>query len=192
MTKYYNIDSIQEIWHYSTKKHNGQKYGGFNQGEEVEYINHIGSISFEIISASFSEPDMNIDLALKCAILHDTIEDTGSSFSEIEEKFGNDIAQGVLALTKNESISDKKEKMIDSLKRIKEQPKEIWCVKMADRITNLYSPAFYWTNQKKIDYIIEAKLIYSELHTANKYLADRLLQKISDYSKYISHQILIN
>lgn len=33
--KYWSIDEIQEIWQLATKLHNGQKYGGSKDGEQV-------------------------------------------------------------------------------------------------------------------------------------------------------------
>ena len=75
--------------------------------------------------------------------------------------------------------------MIDSLERIKAQPKEVWAVKMADRICNLYAPPFYWDNEKKEEYISEAKLIHEYLKDGNSYLANRLLEKIEKYRSFL-------
>ena len=72
----WSIDELQKVWHLAAKLHDGQKYGGQNEGEKVEYLNHIGSVTFEILNAVNIEKDMNADLAIKCAILHDSIEDT--------------------------------------------------------------------------------------------------------------------
>lgn len=184
--KYWSIDEIQEIWQLATKLHNGQKYGGSKDGEQVEYINHIGSVVFEILNAIQSTENMNAGLAIKCAILHDTIEDTAVTYEKINELFGPEVACGVLALTKNDKIEGQIEKMIDSLKRIKEQPIEIWAVKMADRISNLYQPPYYWKDEKKLKYIEEAEIIFNELKDGNKYLAERLKTKIKEYHRFLS------
>ncbi|MBO9700077.1 MAG: bifunctional (p)ppGpp synthetase/guanosine-3',5'-bis(diphosphate) 3'-pyrophosphohydrolase [Sporocytophaga sp.] len=185
MNKKWSIDDIQNAWQLATKQHDGQKYGGPNQGEQIEYINHIGSVVFEIMTAITIEDEMDSNLAIKCAILHDTIEDTSLSYDDILTRFGSEVANGVLALTKNENITGKREKMLDSLRRIKEQPKEIWAIKMADRIANLYAPPFYWTNEKKKEYIEEARLIHDELQAGNNYLGTRLANKIIEYQKFI-------
>ena len=185
MNQRWSIDELQATWKLVTQLHNGQKYGGQKEGEQVEYINHIGSVTFEIFAALNKEETMNADLAIKCALLHDTIEDTPTSYEIIKEKFGKQVADGVLALTKNEQLDSKKAMMLDSLARIKEQPKEIWAVKMADRISNLSPPPFYWTNDKKTKYLEEAKLIYKKLKEGNDYLATRLYQKIEAYGQYI-------
>ncbi|PIF31539.1 HD domain-containing protein [Flavobacterium sp. 9] len=184
--KQWSIDEIQKIWQLASKLHNGQKYGGFSDGEQVEYLNHIGSVVFEVLNAIQHTENINSDLAIKCAILHDTIEDTAITYEKVKALFGHEVASGVLALTKNDKIEGSLEKMLDSLKRIKEQPIEIWAVKMADRITNLYEPPFYWKDEKKLLYMEEAEIIYDELKDGNKYLAGRLKTKIKEYSRFLT------
>ncbi len=181
----WSIDELQDIWQLASKLHNGQKYGGPKNGEQVEYINHIGSVTFEIINAINNSDEMNAGLAIKCAMLHDTLEDTDFSYEKTKELFGKEVAEGVLALTKNRELENSDEKMADSLKRIKQQPKEVLAVKLADRICNLYEPPFYWKNEKKLKYIEEAKLILSELKEGNSYLAKRLEDKIEMYHRFL-------
>lgn len=183
------IDKIQDIWHLVSQVHKGQTYGGEIVGEKIEYINHIASVVFEIVEAIKHDSTIDEEFAICCALLHDTIEDTSIDYDFINFNFGKKIADGVMALTKNSKISGKKAQMIDSLERIKKQPKDIWCVKMADRICNLYTPPFYWSEEKKIEYLSESKIIYEELKDANSYLADRLKEKIERYKKFISLEI---
>nr|WP_294780934.1 HD domain-containing protein [uncultured Flavobacterium sp.] len=184
--KDWSIDEIQNIWQLVSKLHDGQKYGGSNVGERVEYLNHIGSVVFEVFNAIHHTENMNADLAIKCAMLHDTIEDTSLNLEKVQDLFGNNVAQGVLALTKNEKIENSYEKMLDSIKRIKQQPIEIWAVKMADRICNLYEPPYYWNDDKKLKYIEEAETLYDELKDGNTYLAERLKNRIKEYHRFIS------
>ncbi len=186
MKKEWSIDKLQDAWKLASNLHDGQKYGGIREGEKVEYINHIGSVVFEILNAINFTDDFNADLAIYCAILHDTIEDTDFDYVKAKDLFGEEVADGVLALTKNETDLPKEERMLDSLKRIKLQPKEVWAVKMADRICNLYAPPFYWNDEKKKNYISEATIILEYLREGNEYLAQRLKEKIEAYHKYIS------
>ncbi len=185
MTNNWSIDKLQQTWQLATEMHDGQKYGGQKQGQKVEYLNHIGSVTFEILAAINQTENMNADLAISCAILHDVIEDTEFSYEMVAGRFGKQIADGVSALTKNESLPSKGDQMTDSLQRIKQQPKEVWAVKMADRICNLYAPPFYWNNDKKLKYIAEARIIHAELQEGSVYLSKRLLQKIEDYHQYL-------
>ncbi|MBL0737950.1 bifunctional (p)ppGpp synthetase/guanosine-3',5'-bis(diphosphate) 3'-pyrophosphohydrolase [Flavobacterium sp. GN10] len=184
--KDWSIDEIQNTWQLVSKLHDGQKYGGSNEGERVEYINHIGSVVFEVLNAVRLTENMNADLAVKCAMLHDTIEDTAFTYEKVIDLFGPQVASGVLALTKNEEIEDSFEKMRDSLNRIKKQPIEVWAVKMADRICNLYEPPYYWSDEKKLKYIEEAEIIHNELKDGNVYLAERLKTKIQEYYRFLS------
>lgn len=180
----WSIDELQKTWQLVSRLHDGQKYGGPQEGEKIEYINHIGSVTFEVLKAIEETPGMQAGLAMKCALLHDSIEDTPFSYEKVYELFGAEVADGVMALTKNDSFEGKVSKMMDSLARIKQQPKEVWAVKMADRICNLYSPPYYWNNVKKLNYIEEAKLILNELKEGNAYLAKRLEEKIEAYRKF--------
>lgn len=185
MENNWSIDQLQEAWKLASRYHKGQEYGGPNEGEYFEYINHIGGVTFEVLHAIFAGSIDQPDLAIKCAVLHDTIEDTDFSEKELENIFGAAVAKGVLALTKNDNLDTKEEKMLDSLRRVREQPKAVWAVKMADRIVNLSEPPFYWKNEKKIAYQKEAQLILEALREGNAFLAARLSQKIEAYGNYI-------
>jgi guanosine-3',5'-bis(diphosphate) 3'-pyrophosphohydrolase len=117
--------------------------------------------------------------------LHDNIEDTNTTHKELEEVFGREVADGVLALTKNDKLP-KFEQLIDSLKLIQQQPKEVWAVKLADRITNLQQPPQSWPQKKIRDYKDDAELILQQLKGGNSYLEKRLANMIVEYSQYIA------
>jgi len=138
----------------------------------------------EVIAAIGADEEYDSDLAMQCAWLHDTIEDTGKTYDDVSESFGEQIADGVQALTKDNSLP-KNDRMADSLNRIKKQPREIWIVKMADRITNLQPPPIHWSNEKIANYREEAIFIHEELKDANEALATRLLSKAEEYKAYI-------
>jgi len=105
------------------------------------------------------------------------------TYNDLESTFGKEIADGVQALTKNKKLP-KEARLKDSLNRIIQQPKEIWMVKMADRITNLQQPPTHWSKEKIKNYYEEAVLIHSTLKNENVILATRLENKIADYRKY--------
>ncbi len=167
---------------FAAEQHNNQKF----PGTDWPYLVHLSFVSMEVISALNAEPDADGDLAVQCALLHDSIEDTETTYEELIEKFNKNVADGVMALTKNGEIPDKKERMYDSLARIKKQPGEIWMVKMADRISNLQPPPVTWNNKKKKDYLEQAVVIYEALKDASGYLAQRLNEKIDGYSSYLA------
>src|SRR5437867_10524255 len=100
-----SIDKLQHIWHKVTVLHSGQSYGGQNNNEKIEYINHIGSVVFEILNAIQHTDNFNGELAVSCALLHDTIEDTSLKIEELKQLYGEQVTAGVLALTKDNTIS---------------------------------------------------------------------------------------
>lgn len=182
----WNPEIYARAWAFATLAHKNQEYGGRSEGQMIPYINHISSVAMETIWAlQHSTKTHRANLAIQCALLHDVIEDTPHTYSDILDVFGEEVANGVLALTKNDQLSSKEEKMQDSLYRIKQQPREVWIVKMADRITNLYHPPYYWTKEKLEAYQREAELIHEQLHEADAMIAERLKQKIEEYSKFI-------
>lgn len=176
---------IQEIYQkamkYAGEQHSKQLVPGTNSN----YLLHISNVAMEILIAYNNSKNFNLEYTIQVAILHDTIEDTSSTFEEIEELFGEEIARGVQALTKNEHLSTKEEMMLDSLQRINEQIDEVGIVKLADRITNLQNPPSHWTNEKIKRYLNEAKLISKSLQNKNKYLNERIELKIEEYEQYV-------
>lgn len=149
-------------------------------GTVLPYIVHISLVGMEIMAALSHEPDPDGDLAIQCALLHDVLEDTPVSYAELEHTFGEAVARGVQALSKNPTLP-KATRMADSLTRIKQQPPAVWKVKLADRITNLQPPPATWSATKIGQYRDEAEQIYAALHTASPYLAHRLQQRIAEY-----------
>ena len=168
-------------WNFAAEAHVGQTV----PGSQRAYINHVGSVAMEVIAAVSQRVDVSFpNLAIQCALLHDVVEDTQVTIEAIEAAFGADVAAGVGALTKDASLDSKAAQMQDSLARIKRQPREVWMVKMADRIANLQPAPAHWRPDKIVRYGQEAQLIHDELHDGCAILAIRLADKIADYSRY--------
>ncbi|WGD35284.1 HD domain-containing protein [Olleya sp. YS] len=174
----------QEIYQKAIKfageKHKNQKV----PGTDANYLLHISNVAMEIILAHKENEDFDINYAIQLALLHDTLEDTKTEFKELKEQFGEKVALGIQALTKNDNLTSKKEKMTDSLNRINELENEVGMVKLADRITNLQEPPKFWGKEKILNYLNEAKLINEMLKNKNEYLNTRLQAKIVEYKKY--------
>jgi guanosine-3',5'-bis(diphosphate) 3'-pyrophosphohydrolase len=164
----------------------GQKHADANQvvpGTKLPYVVHISNVAMEILVAMPHSADMDAPLAITLALLHDTLEDTDTTIEELTVVFSTAVADGVVALTKKDDL-DKSAKMSDSLDRIKAQPKEVWAVKLADRITNLQVPPAHWSGEKIANYHQEAITILNALKGGNAYLEQRLSEKIVLYAKY--------
>src|SRR5258706_16122759 len=127
------IQSIyQDTIKFAAERHQEQKIPGTN----LSYMIHLSNVAMEILIASFQSNNFDTPFAIRVALLHDTLEDTETEWEDLQAEFGDEVAFGVESLTKNETLP-KEEQMIDSLKRIKKLKKEVWAIKLADRITNL-------------------------------------------------------
>lgn len=155
-------------------------------GTEISYVVHIANVCMEALTAIVNSPDHKLDtnLIIQCALLHDTIEDTKITYNDVLKHFGEKVAKGVLALSKNENLATKQEQMQDSLARILEEGPEIRLIKMADRIQNLQAPPHYWTLEKKTAYLEEAKILLNTLKGVNNFIETRLTKKIAFYPSY--------
>jgi (p)ppGpp synthase/HD superfamily hydrolase len=150
----------------------------------LPYLLHVVTVGMEVLASLHAEPSSRGDLAVACALLHDMIEDTDVGREEIAKRFGAEVAAGVAALTKDRSLvasQGKAAAMTDSLLRIREQPLEVWRVKLADRITNLQPPPAQWSQAKCLRYRDEAREILEALGEASPFLAARLTEKIGSY-----------
>ncbi len=64
-------------------------------------------------------------------------------------------------------------------------PKEVWALKLADRITNLQPPPAHWSKIKRLKHQDEARLLHEMLREGNAYLAERLNTKIVTYGEFL-------
>ena len=170
-------DIYTKAWNFAADAHRGQRVPGTKR----PYINHLGNVAMEIMRAIAATPTVQQpDLAVQCALLHDTIEDTAVACEVIAAEFGSEVAAGVLALSKDPALP-KDAQMADSLARIRQQPYEVWMVKLADRISNLQKLPGHWESEKIRRYRAEAEMILDALGEANDWLARRLEEKIVAY-----------
>ena len=167
-------------YHFAAKAHRGQLY----PGSGLPYLIHLSFVSMEIIASLTVEEAEHPDLAVQCALLHDVIEDTKISYQKIRDVFGKEVADGVKALTKNKKIKKAKQ-LIDSIDRIREQPREVRMVKLADRVSNLQYPPIDWAQAKIKAYWESSKIIHKELKSASPFLGNRLEEKFQNYKQYI-------
>lgn len=161
---------------FATKAHDGQK---MKHPIDVPYAAHIFGVFGNAIKYATNEKNVDWNLLACAALLHDTIEDTAVTYEQICEKFGKAVADGVLALSKNKKMG--KDAMMDSVARIKMQPKEVAIVKMADRLFNMQCRVPAWTEEKQEKYKQEAIYIAQNLGFACKPLKRALFETIERY-----------
>ncbi len=181
MTTTWSQDDYIQAYRFAADRHQGQQYPGTN----LPYIMHLSFVCMEVIAALRVSSVTPETIAVQCALLHDVLEDTATTDSEVVQAFGAAVADGVMALTKSATLP-KSQQMADSLRRLQQQPAAVQMVKLADRITNLQAPPPHWSLDKIAAYRQEAIAIHQTLQDAHPYLADRLAQKVITYQQWLS------
>ncbi len=168
------IDKLIEAASYAARQHTGQK----RKGERAEpYINHPLEVS-NLIAGVGRVTDIDILIG---AILHDTIEDTGSTADELTTMFGERVTGFVLEVTDDKSLPKdvRKQKQIEHAPHLSHEAKHI---KLADKISNITditnSPPADWDTERRLKYIEWAEIVVAGLRGVNEPLERRFDETI--------------
>lgn len=158
-----NLSKILDAASFAAKKHKDQKRKG-SDGEP--YINHPIEVANLLTNVGgVNDPDMIIT-----ALLHDTVEDCGVSFEEIEEKFGTVVADYVRELTDDKSLpkAERKQLQIEHAPHLSHGAKQI---KLADKISNIRditaNPPDGWSVERRREYVEWGKKVVAGLRGVN-------------------------
>ena len=119
---------VLRAFRYAAIKH---RYQTLADGQ-TPYFSHVVRVTF-ILRDLFDIDDQDIIVA---TILHDVVEDTGTSLDEIDQVFGRTIAYYVEALTKNEALP-KRRRELEYDERLFNAPEIVQIAKLADMYDNL-------------------------------------------------------
>lgn len=120
---------------FATEKHRGQ----FRKSTTIPYIMH----PIEVMQILYS---MRADTDLLIAgVLHDTVEDTDTTLDEIQQIFGDGVAELVASNSEDKSKSwkERKQHTIDELAKA---PQRVKMLVMADKLSNSRSLAIDYAN----------------------------------------------
>ncbi len=126
-----NTDLIRSAYDYGSRMHDGQKR---RSGED--YFTHPVAVA-----AILTEQRLD-DATIITALLHDTIEDTKSTYAEVQKRFGEEIAElvdGVTKLTNLQLLSTETKQAENFRKLFMAMSKDlrVILVKLADRLHNM-------------------------------------------------------
>ncbi|MBS0659990.1 MAG: bifunctional (p)ppGpp synthetase/guanosine-3',5'-bis(diphosphate) 3'-pyrophosphohydrolase [Verrucomicrobia bacterium] len=113
---------------FASRKHMGQK----RADGQTPYFSHVARVAF-ILSHVFECRDEEL---IAAAFLHDTLEDTATDYDELEEHFGENVADIVVLLTKNNMLPKRLREREYELRLIA-APERVKVAKMADIYDNL-------------------------------------------------------
>jgi len=120
--------NLNEVKMLATEAHKSQRYGNF------PYTYHLEKVE-EVLKRFISINDYFYHELIIVGWLHDILEDTPTTYQEIENKFGIFITECVYAVT-DEKGSNRKERKSKTYPKISNNRFSL-IVKLADRIANI-------------------------------------------------------
>jgi GTP diphosphokinase / guanosine-3',5'-bis(diphosphate) 3'-diphosphatase len=137
--------------------------------EASPYINHPIALA-RVLSIEGRVRDPKV---LAAAILHDTLEDTKTTYEELLERFGSAIAGIVREVTDDKTLAAPERKRLQ-IEHAGELSSRARLVKLADKTANLRdlianAPA-EWSLQRRRDYFDWAKKVIDRIRGSNKRL----------------------
>lgn len=134
--------------------------------EPIPYINHpIALADLLVRTANVRDPEI-----IAVALLHDTVEDTDTTFAELEAEFGPAISQLVAELTDDKSLPKEERKRLQ-LGHASSLSPRARIVKIADKICNLrdivQDPPAGWPLERKQQYFDWAKSVVDKIPGTN-------------------------
>jgi guanosine-3',5'-bis(diphosphate) 3'-pyrophosphohydrolase len=134
---------------FAAHKHRRQRR---KDADATPYINH----PIAVATLLAVEGDVADQATLFCAILHDTVEDTDTTFSELEERFGQEVADLVRELTDDKSLKKYERKRLQ-IEHATQSSSRAKLVKLADKICNVrdltVSPPTDWPLERRREYL---------------------------------------
>lgn len=145
---------LEEAIHFVFMKFNGKK----RIKEDIPLVFHSISVATMLL-----EEKCDYETVLS-GLLHDTIEDSDTTYEELKNKYGGKIADNVLWLSEKQEIKDFKERKKEFISRIGKAPTNVILVEIADKLQNLLSDYHLYEKDGK-----EALATLSTTYEMNKW-----------------------
>lgn len=163
-----NLVLILKAAQFASYKHREQRRKDIDASP---YINHPIAVALTIAEIGGVE-DQEV---LAAALLHDTLEDTDTTRSELIELFGKTVCEYVEEVTDDKSLpkQTRKLKQIDHAKSLS---KGAVLIKLGDKISNVTditnSPPTDWDLERRKEYLDWAESVVSNCPKTNQLLED--------------------
>ncbi|WP_282062600.1 RelA/SpoT family protein [Roseobacter litoralis] len=139
-------DLVSLVLRYNPKTNQKLIRAAYDYGREMhaEQLRHSGELYFNhpvAVAAILTEQNLD-DATLITALLHDTIEDTQASYSEVAARFGSEIAELVDGVTKltNLQLNSSQTKQAENFRKLfmaMSKDLRVILVKLSDRLHNM-------------------------------------------------------
>lgn len=160
--------------HFAADKHRDQRR---KDVKATPYVNHPLALA-QILS---EEGGVTDPVVIAAALLHDTVEDTETTFEELEAVFGKAVADVVREVTDDKTMGklERKQAQVDHAPSISHRAK---LVKLADRIANcrdlIANPPHDWKADRRREYFEWSSLVVSALGNAHSVLQTKFREVV--------------
>jgi guanosine-3',5'-bis(diphosphate) 3'-pyrophosphohydrolase len=169
LTKIFNIDEIGlflNALQFATIKHRNQRR---KSRESIPYINH----PIEVMVTLWEVGGVHEIATLIAALLHDTLEDTDATETEILELFGKEIVLLVQEVTDDKSLP-KHQRKLQQIESAPHKSKAAKQIKLADKICNVHDIAYFppdnWSLERRKEYLAWTVKVVAGLRGTNSAL----------------------
>lgn len=151
---------------FAAHKHRDQRR---KDGHASPYINHPISLA-QVLSVEGGVTDAKTLIA---AVLHDTIEDTETTYNELRARFGKVVADVVAEVTDDKALPKAERKRLQVV-HAPHRTRRAALVKLADKICNLrdvaHNPPVGWPLERRREYFDWANAVVDALPPVSKRL----------------------
>ncbi len=161
---------------FAAEKHRAQRRKGAG---DVPYINHPVRVA-RLLAEVGGVDDEEV---LMAAVLHDTLEDTATTRTELEAAFGPAVRRLVEEVTDDKSLPKGERKRLQIV-HAAELSAGAAAIKLADKIANvgdlIHAPPVAWTPQRISDYLDWAEAVVRGLPKVNAALEARFGEVLAE------------
>jgi guanosine-3',5'-bis(diphosphate) 3'-pyrophosphohydrolase len=159
---------------FAAKRHQYQRRGGYDR---LPYINHLLKVANALIQIGEEEDET----LLVAAVLHDIIEDTATTEEELAREFNKEVADIVVELTDDMSLSHqvRKQLQIERATALSIRARKIRLADKASNMIDIFTYPVNWPLQKKINYVNNAEAVYQLIRGENTKIDEWMAQTIS-------------
>lgn len=176
------LSTVLSAASFAADKHKHQKRKG---SDEQPYINHPLEVARMLVDIGNVE-DIDVIVA---GLLHDTVEDCGVTFAELEQRFGRRVAELVQEVTDDKSLAkaERKRLQVEHAPHLSHGAKQI---KLADKISNIRdvsdNPPEGWDLQRRREYVQWGENVVAGLRGANSRLETLFDETVADARRKLS------
>ena len=176
-----NSSLVLKAAQFAALKHRDQRR---KDVEASPYINHPIAVALAIADiGGIEEPEI-----LAAALLHDTLEDTKTTVSELDALFGETVRSYVEEVTDDKSLS-KEERKQNQVEHAATLSRGATLIKLGDKILNVtdvtHSPPADWDTERRKQYLDWAEAVINNCPKVNTPLVEHFSEVLDNGRKIL-------